>query len=143
MVDDDREIRDLLAYGSWRSTASASPPCVIRGTHAEPGRTATTKLVVLDLVMLPGEPGLDFAETMSQSDVPVVMLTAMSEETDRIIGLEMGADDYVPKPFNPRGARRIRAVLRRAGTLPAHATTAAAARCGRRLDPGTGPPPFA
>ncbi len=53
--------------------------------------------------MLPGESGLDLARWMrSQSDVPIVMLTAMGEETDRIIGLELGADDYVPKPFNPR-----------------------------------------
>ena len=73
-------------------------------------------LVVLDL-MLPGEGGLDLARWLrSQSDVPIVMLTAMGEETDRIIGLELGADDYVPKPFNPRELlARIRAVLRRAG----------------------------
>ncbi len=78
------------------------------------------QLVVLDL-MLPGEPGLDFARWLrSQSDVPIVMLTAMGEETDRIIGLELGADDYVPKPFNPRELlARIRAVLRRAGESPA------------------------
>src|SRR6202012_5782783 len=74
------------------------------------------QLIVLDL-MLPGESGLDFARWLrSQSDVPVVMLTAMGEETDRIIGLELGADDYVPKPFNPRELlARIRAVLRRVG----------------------------
>ena len=73
-------------------------------------------LVVLDL-MLPGESGLDLARWMrGQSDVPIVMLTAMGEETDRIIGLELGADDYMPKPFNPRELlARIRAVLRRAG----------------------------
>src|SRR6202012_4515983 len=72
------------------------------------------QLIVLDL-MLPGESGLDFARWLrSQSDVPVVMLTAMGEETDRIIGLELGADDYVPKPFNPRELlARIRAVPRR------------------------------
>ena len=67
--------------------------------------------------MLPGETGLDLARWLrGQSDVPIVMLTAMGEETDRIIGLELGADDYVPKPFNPRELlARIRAVLRRAG----------------------------
>src|SRR5262249_42471479 len=74
------------------------------------------QLVVLDL-MLPGEGGLDFARWLrGQSDVPIVMLTAMGEETDRIIGLELGADDYLAKPFNPRELlARIRAVLRRAG----------------------------
>jgi two-component system OmpR family response regulator len=72
--------------------------------------------VVLDL-MLPGEGGLDLARWMrAQSNIPIVMLTAMGEETDRIIGLELGADDYVAKPFNPRELlARIRAVLRRAG----------------------------
>jgi len=70
---------------------------------------------VLDL-MMPGESGLDLARWLrSQSEVPIVMLTAMGEETDRIVGLELGADDYVAKPFNPRELlARIRAVLRRA-----------------------------
>ena len=80
------------------------------------GRLGHYHLVVLDL-MLPGESGLDLARWLrSQSDVPIVMLTAMGEETDRIIGLELGADDYLAKPFNPRELlARIRAVLRRAG----------------------------
>lgn len=65
--------------------------------------------------MLPGESGLDLARWLrGTSEVPIVMLTAMGEETDRIIGLELGADDYLPKPFNPRELlARIRAVLRR------------------------------
>jgi two-component system OmpR family response regulator len=115
VVDDDREIRDLLARFLERHR--------IRVTAVRDGRDARRAwtnghyhLVVLDL-MLPGETGLDLARWMrSQSDVPIVMLTAMGEETDRIIGLELGADDYVPKPFNPRELlARIRAVLRRAG----------------------------
>jgi two-component system OmpR family response regulator len=67
--------------------------------------------------MLPRESGLDVARWMrTQSEVPIIMLTAMGEETDRIIGLELGADDYVAKPFNPRELlARVRAVLRRAG----------------------------
>ena len=71
-------------------------------------------IVVLDL-MMPGESGLDFARWLrSQSNVPILMLTAMAEETDRIVGLELGADDYVQKPFNPRELlARIRAILRR------------------------------
>jgi two-component system OmpR family response regulator len=115
VVDDDREIRDLLAKFLEKHR--------MRVTAARDTRDARRawanghyQLVVLDL-MLPGESGLDFARWLrTQSDVPIVMLTAMGEETDRIIGLELGADDYVPKPFNPRELlARIRAVLRRAG----------------------------
>jgi two-component system OmpR family response regulator len=115
IIDDDREIRDLLARFLERNR--------LRVTTARDGREARRvwtqghyHLVVLDL-MLPGEGGLDLARWMrAQSDVPIVMLTAMGEETDRIIGLELGADDYMPKPFNPRELlARIRAVLRRSG----------------------------
>jgi two-component system OmpR family response regulator len=113
VVDDDREIRDLLARFLERNR--------FRVTAARDGREARRawplghyQLVVLDL-MLPGEGGLELARWLrSQGDIPIVMLTAMGEETDRIIGLELGADDYVPKPFNPRELlARIRAVLRR------------------------------
>ena len=103
VVDDDREIRDLLARFLERHR--------FRVTSVRDGREARRawptghfQLVVLDL-MLPGESGLDLARWMrSQGDVPIVMLTAMGEETDRIIGLELGADDYVPKPFKPARA---------------------------------------
>jgi two-component system OmpR family response regulator len=73
-------------------------------------------LVVLDL-MLPGEDGLSLCRSLRQTtSIPVIMLTALGEETDRIVGLEMGADDYIAKPFNPRELlARIRAVLRRSG----------------------------
>ncbi|MDG6094437.1 response regulator [Acetobacter sp. AN02] len=113
IVDDDREIRDLLARFLERNQ--------LRVTTARDGRDARRAwqsghyhLVVLDL-MMPGEPGLDVARWLrSQGNVPIIMLTAMSDETDRIIGLELGADDYVAKPFNPRELlARIRAVLRR------------------------------
>ena len=113
LIDDDREIRDLLARFLERHG--------LRVTMARDGREARRawpsghfQLVILDL-MLPGESGLDLARWLrSLSDVPIVMLTAMGEETDRIIGLELGADDYLPKPFNPRELlARIRAVLRR------------------------------
>jgi two-component system OmpR family response regulator len=114
VVDDDREIRDLL--GKFLEKQS------FRVTAARDAREARKlwplgryHLVVLDL-MMPGESGLDLARWLrSQSEVPIVMLTAMGEETDRIVGLELGADDYVAKPFNPRELlARIRAVLRRA-----------------------------
>jgi two-component system OmpR family response regulator len=115
IVDDDREIRDLLGRFLERQG--------LRVSLARDAREARRlwplghyHLIVLDL-MLPGESGLDLARWLrSQSDVPIVMLTAMGEETDRIVGLELGADDYVAKPFNPRELlARIRAVLRRAG----------------------------
>jgi two-component system OmpR family response regulator len=115
IVDDDREIRDLLALFLEKQR--------IRVTAARDAKEARRawlnghyQLVVLDL-MLPGESGLDLARWLrTQSEIPIVMLTAMGEETDRIIGLELGADDYMPKPFNPRELlARIRAVLRRSG----------------------------
>ncbi len=115
VVDDDREIRELLAQFLERHQLRVT--AVRDGREARRAWTAGHyRLVVLDL-MLPGESGLDLARWLrAQSDVPIVMLTAMGEETDRIIGLELGADDYVPKPFNPRELlARIRAVLRRAG----------------------------
>jgi len=113
VVDDDREIRDLLAR-----FLQLHQMRVTTARDAREARRLWTQghyhLVVLDL-MLPGESGLDFARWLrSESAVPIVMLTAMGEETDRIVGLELGADDYVAKPFNPRELlARIRAVLRR------------------------------
>jgi two-component system OmpR family response regulator len=115
VVDDDREIRDLLARFLERHR--------LRVTAARDGREARRawanghyQLVVLDL-MLPGEGGLELARWFrSEGSVPIIMLTAMGDEADRIIGLELGADDYVAKPFNPRELlARIRAVLRRTG----------------------------
>jgi len=115
LIDDDREIRELLSRFLEKHG--------FRITSARDGREARRvwpagrfQLVILDL-MLPGEGGLDLARWFrSLADVPIVMLTAMGEETDRIIGLELGADDYLPKPFNPRELlARIRAVLRRTG----------------------------
>jgi two-component system OmpR family response regulator len=113
VVDDDKEIRDLTARFLSRHG--------YRVTGARNGREmretlagSDVDLVVLD-VMLPGEDGLSLCrELRAKSAIPIVMLTAMGEETDRIIGLEMGADDYLAKPFNPRELlARIKAVLRR------------------------------
>ncbi len=115
VVDDDREIRDLLARFLEQQR--------LRVTAVRDGKEASRawpighyQLVVLDL-MLPGESGLDLARWLrTQGDIPIVMLTAMGDDTDRIVGLELGADDYVPKPFNPRELlARLRAVVRRAG----------------------------
>jgi two-component system OmpR family response regulator len=116
VVDDDREIRDLLArflakHGLRVTTAKD-------GVEMERALADwAVDLVVLDL-MMPGEDGLSLTRRLRGQGitVPIVMLTAMGEDTDRIVGLEMGADDYVPKPFNPRELlARIKAVLRRAG----------------------------
>lgn len=118
IVDDHREIRDLVAKFMTGHG--------FRVTTARDGREmrraldhSAIDLIVLDL-MLPGEDGLTLCRDLrSRSNIPVVMLTAMGEETDRIVGLEMGADDYLPKPFNPRELlARIKAVLRRAQSLP-------------------------
>ena len=123
VVDDDREIRDLL--GRFLKKHG------YRVTKARDGKDMRRALadwqidlVVLDL-MLPGEDGLTLCRDLrAQSNIPVVMLTALKEETDRIVGLEMGADDYLPKPFNPRELlARIKAVLRR--TQSAQATAPA------------------
>ena len=116
IVDDDREIRDLLARflvkHGYRATVAADGREMKRALS-----DWAIDLIVLDL-MLPGEDGLTLCRKLrADSSIPIIMLTAMGEETDRIIGLEMGADDYLPKPFNPRELlARIKAVLRRGNT---------------------------
>ncbi|MBV8144705.1 MAG: response regulator [Gammaproteobacteria bacterium] len=118
IVDDDREIRGLLAQyldkHDFRTTAVADGRemrRVLERSHVD--------LLVLDL-MLPGEDGLSLCrELRSRSQLPIIMLTARGEDVDRIVGLELGADDYVAKPFNPRELLgRIRAVLRRSAHAP-------------------------
>jgi two-component system OmpR family response regulator len=125
VVDDDREIRSLVAQllrkHGFRVTDAADGREMMQALDG--GRF---DLAVLDL-MLPGEDGLSLCRRVrAGSALPIIMLTAMGEETDRIVGLEMGADDYLPKPFNPRELlARIRAVLRRsAGEAPEPAETA-------------------
>jgi len=125
VVDDDREIRDLLAryLRKHELRVDTAPDGRAMFRMLEAGRF---DLVVLDL-MLPGEDGLSLCRRLrADSTLPVIMLTAMGEEPDRIVGLEMGADDYVTKPFSPRELlARIRTVLRRAGSAPAPADAAA------------------
>ena len=121
VVEDDPEISRLvtayLGANDCRVSATGDGRTVERIIADE-----DIDLVVLDL-MLPGSDGLSVCRRLrSNSDVPVIMLTAKGEEVDRILGLEMGADDYLTKPFNPRELlARIRAVLRRANiaaTMP-------------------------
>ncbi len=119
VVDDDVRLRDLLTrYLTEQgfevrtcADAAAMDHALDRGRY---------DLLVLDL-MLPGEDGLSICRRLrgSGSGPPILMLTARGDEVDRIVGLEMGADDYLPKPFNPRELlARIRAVLRRRAATP-------------------------
>ncbi len=118
VVDDDRDIRELLSEYLQKQGYRISVAGDGRAMRAAIA-VAMPDLIVLDL-MLPGEDGLTLCrELRSQSDVPVLMLTARGEEIDRIVGLEMGADDYLAKPFNPRElVARIKSILRRARALP-------------------------
>jgi len=118
IVDDDAEIRSLLGdylqKNSYRTTAVAEGKGMLAAL--DNGRV---DLIVLDL-MLPGGDGLVLCRNLrARSDIPVIMLTARGEDMDRILGLEMGADDYLPKPFNPRELlARIKSILRRTKALP-------------------------
>ena len=118
VVDDDREIRSLLAEyldGNGFRTFTATNGLDMRKVMIE----TRIDLIVLDLT-LPGEDGLTLCRNLrAQSNVPVIMLTARGDPLDRILGLEMGADDYLAKPFEPRELfARIRSVLRRTLALP-------------------------
>ncbi|MDY6923824.1 MAG: response regulator [Pseudomonadota bacterium] len=112
VVDDDPGIREVLAdYLNQHGYAAEGV-----ATAAEMDRAMAARapdLIVLDL-MMPGEDGLSVCRRLSGKGPPIVMLSAMGEDTDRIIGLELGADDYLAKPCNPRELlARVRAVLRR------------------------------
>jgi DNA-binding response OmpR family regulator len=119
VVDDEAIVRDVvvryLRRDGHETREAATGDEARRILEAE-----SPELVVLD-VMLPGIDGLELCRWIrSRSDLPVIMLTARGEETDRIVGLELGADDYVTKPFSPRElAARVRTVLRRARDSPA------------------------
>ncbi|MGJ3648896.1 response regulator [Sphingomonas sp. GlSt437] len=113
LVDDERSIREPLAHYLQRQG--------FRVTQASDAAAARTRLAAyaIDLaildIMMPGEDGLSLCRHIrATGDLPVILLTAKSEETDRVVGLEIGADDYVVKPFSPRElAARIKVVLRR------------------------------
>src|SRR5215813_535641 len=109
IVDDEPAIRESLAFALKRDGFE-----VVDVASLKEARSAEADLVVLDLV-LPDGNGLDFLRSLREaSDVPVIVLTSRDEETDRVVGLEIGADDYVLKPFSPREVTaRVRAVLRR------------------------------
>ena len=122
IVDDHREIRDLVSRALTKEgfrVSTAADGRAMRKVLAD-GRI---DLILLDL-MLPGEDGLSLCRTLrAESNVPIIMLTAKGEEVDRVIGLEMGADDYLPKPFGSRELiARIKAVLRRSHETPTKAS---------------------
>lgn len=119
VVDDEPQIvkvlRGYLEQAGFRViTASDGPMAITQFKHEKPD------LVLLDL-NLPGMDGLDVSRRLrAGSNVPIIMVTARVEEADRLVGLELGADDYVTKPFSPREVvARVRAVLRRAEAAPA------------------------
>ncbi len=119
IVDDDREIRTLLGDYLQKQRLSHHcrwPTARACGTH---WTAARVDLVILD-VMLPGDDGFVLCRNLrARGNWPVIMLTAKGEDTERIVGLELGADDYMPKPFNPRELlARIKSVLRRHRTVP-------------------------
>ena len=118
VVDDDKDIRmplaKYLSQNGMRCTAASS------GKEMDEKLTgANVDLIVLDVTM-PGEDGFSICRRLQETmRIPIILLTALTEETDRIVGLELGADDYVTKPFNPRELlARIKSVLRRSQMLP-------------------------
>lgn len=118
VIDDDQDIREPLARYLEQSGFRVSKG----GDGAELNKllsAADIDLIVLD-IMLPGEDGLAICRRLQRDNtVPIILLTALSEDVDRIVGLELGADDYLGKPFNPREIlARIRSVLRRSELLP-------------------------
>jgi two-component system phosphate regulon response regulator OmpR len=116
IIDDDVRLADMLSdylsEGGFRVEARHSGAAGIEAMTGDGGYSA----VILD-IMLPDIDGLEVCRRLRlQSNVPILMLTARGEDTDRIVGLELGADDYLPKPFNPRELlARLKAILRRRG----------------------------
>lgn len=122
IVDDDAQIRDLLS--DYLSGFGMEVTAVPDGAHMEQAmQRSSFDLIILDL-MLPGEDGLSLCRRLrAASNIPILMLTARGETTDRIVGLEVGADDYVSKPFEPRElVARIQSVLRRSQGVLDHRT---------------------
>lgn len=121
IVDDHRDIRDAIRRYLEKNGMRASVACDAVELDAKLA-TGHYDLIVLD-VMMPGEDGLSVCRRLSaDTKPPILMLTALGEDTDRIVGLEIGADDYLAKPFNPRELlARIKAILRRSVRIDPHA----------------------
>jgi two-component system OmpR family response regulator len=111
VVEDDEDIRDLVT-GHLRGEGFDVAPCENAEALGRALAAGGVELIVLDL-MMPGEDGYSICRRVS-GGLPIIIVSARSDDVDRIVGLEIGADDYLPKPFNPRElTARIRAVLRR------------------------------
>ena len=121
VVDDHREIRVSVTQYLEKNGMRATAACDAVDMDAKLAN-GQFDLIVLD-VMMPGEDGLSVCRRLSaKGTTPILMLTALGEETDRVVGLEIGADDYLAKPFNPRELiARIKAILRRASRPELHA----------------------
>lgn len=137
-VDDEMPILELLRYNlekdGFRVTTSSSGEDALRSIKSE-----TPDLILLDL-MLPGMSGLDVCrrlkESPATSGIPVIMITAKTEDTDVVLGLELGADDYIAKPFSPRILlARVRTVLRRKNRTPVKAEGEHTSIHGIEIDP--------
>ena len=118
VIDDHKDIRELLVryLGEHGYRVSAAESAAVFRRQLE---TSAPDLLVLD-IMMPGDDGLTLCrELRAKSQIPIIFLTAMADDTDRVVGLEIGADDYLTKPFNPRELlARIKAVMRRTQSLP-------------------------
>ena len=127
LVDDDPEIRELTQ--AYLNQQGFNVACVDSGEAMDAYLTEhSVDLIILDL-MLPGEHGLSIARRIKDNGVPIVIISAQGDDVDRIVGLEVGADDYLSKPFNPRELlARIRAVLRRSAGTRAPDASASEAR---------------
>jgi DNA-binding response OmpR family regulator len=126
VAEDDRDIADLIAHyltrAGWRPHVTDSGDEALASARRQPA-----DLVILD-VMLPGLSGLEVCRALrsdkTTASIPIIMLTARAEESDRIIGLEIGADDYISKPFSPNElVARIRALMRRSSRSAPEAST--------------------
>jgi two-component system, OmpR family, response regulator len=118
VVDDHRDIREPLAAYLRKHSLRVSLVADAAAARATLAKYAID-LIVLD-IMMPGEDGLSLCRHIHEAHhIPVILLTAMTDDTDRIVGLEIGADDYVTKPFNPRELlARVKNILRRGNSLP-------------------------
>ncbi len=137
IVEDEKEIRELLAH--YLRKEGFRPSVAPDGeTGLARARAERPDLVVLD-ILLPGMDGLEVLRKIraggETAGIPVIMLTAKGDETDRVVGLELGADDYIPKPFSPREVvARIKAVFRRSASRPPEAEAPVLVHGGIRLD---------
>jgi len=131
VVDDDEHIRELASL--YLRKEGFDVTCAVDGPSAVKRiQQLSPHLVVLDL-MLPGMSGYDVCKQVRQdSNVPIIMLTARDDDVDKIVGLELGADDYLTKPFNPRElVARVKAILRRAEAAATAGAPASVVRVGR------------